>query len=158
MIAELQGYALLWRSSHRLFHRALKGVSPAQAAERPAGGGNSVLWIAAHVVSVRHQYARALGATLEVPWTAQFPRGGSPGAVTEWPALEEVRARWDEVHAAFMARIEALTADRLAEKTTLHGLDDTLLGALGLAALHDLYHVGQLGAARARLGLDRMVG
>jgi hypothetical protein len=32
------------------------------------------------------------------------------------------------------------------------------LGALGLAALHDSYHVGQLAMARRRYGLDRLVG
>ena len=157
MIAEVQGYALIFNSSHRLLRRAIDGLTQEQALER-RGDANPILWIAAHVVSVRGSFARALGSDVRVAWARQFPRGGQVQDVTDWPALEDVRAAWDEVHADFMTRVEALTAEQLAAETVLPGLDKTMLGALGLAALHDVYHLGQLGAARRLHGLDRMVG
>jgi uncharacterized damage-inducible protein DinB len=157
VIAELQGYALIHRTSHRLLHKALDGLTPEQAMERH-DGANPILWIAAHIVSVRGSFARALGADVRVSWARQFPRGGQLQDVTEWPTLEQVRSAWDQVHAAFMDRLEAMTAEQLAAETNIPGLDKTLLGALGLATLHDVYHLGQLGAARRRHGLDRMVG
>ena len=157
MIAELQGYALMLRTTHRLFLKSLEGVTPAQSMERH-DGANPILWIAAHTVSVRGSFARGLGLKISPAWARQFARGSQVKDVTSWPSLDEVRAAWDEVHAAFMAQLETITAEQVAAKTPIAGLDDTLLGALGLAALHDAYHVGQLAAARRVHGLERIVG
>jgi uncharacterized damage-inducible protein DinB len=157
MTPELRGLAATFRTTHQLFHKALEGLTSEQAAARP-GGANPILWIAAHVVSIRASFATGLGANAAVPWAQQFPRGGKLEDVTEWPALAEVRARWDEVHAAFMGAIEPLTSEALAAETKVPGLDKTLLGAIALAALHDSYHVGQIAAARRLHGLDRIVG
>jgi hypothetical protein len=140
-----------------LLHRSLAGLTPEQALARP-GGANPIVWIAAHVVAVRAGFAKGLGAPVDVPWAEQFPRGGKLEDVTEWPALVDVLAYWDEVHAVFMAALESLTPAALAAETKIPGLDKTLLGAIGLAALHDSYHVGQIGAARRLHGLDRIVG
>lgn len=157
MIAELQGFVPLFTTTHRLLHRALEGLTPEQAMERPEGA-NPILWIAAHVVSVRSQFTRALGGGVDVPWAKQFPRGGEVDAVTDWPSLAEVRAKWDEVHPAFMAALEGLTPEQVHAKTKIPGLADDVLGVVGLAALHDSYHVGQIAAAARRLGRDRLVG
>ena len=157
MIPEMHGYALIFNSSHRLLRRALDGLTQEQAMER-RDGANPILWIAAHVVAIRASFTRGLGGSVDVPWAKQFPRGGELEDVTAWPDLADVRAKWDDVHAAFMERLETLTPEQLAAETPLPGLDKTLLGAIGLAALHDAYHVGQLGAARRLHGLDRVVG
>ena len=58
----------------------------------------------------------------------------------------------------YMAALESITPAVLAAETRIPGLDKTLLGAIGLAALHDSYHVGQIAAARRLHGLDRIVG
>jgi hypothetical protein len=157
MIPELQGFAHMFRASHGLLHRSLEGLTDAQAMERP-GGANPALWIAAHVVTVRCMIARALGANVEVPWGGQFPRGGKVEDVKAWPALAEVRTTWDDAHPAFMAALEGLTAEQVRAKTKLPGLSDDVLGVVALGALHDAYHIGQLGAARRRFELDRLVG
>jgi len=157
MVPELKGFAITFRTSHQLFRRSLEGLTDEQAHERHEGA-NPILWIAAHVVAVRASFARGFGATLDVPWASQFPRGGTVESVTTWPALADVLATWDTVHAAFMERLETLTSEQLAAATKIPGLDDTLLGAVALAMLHDSYHVGQIAAARRRYGLSRVVG
>lgn len=157
MIPELHGFALVFRTTHRLFHRALEGLTPDQVMERREGA-NPMMWIAAHMVAVRGGFTRALGGRADVPWAREFRRGGEVDAVTQWPTLEEVRARWDEVHPAFMDALETLTPERLAAKTEVPGLSDDVLGVIGLAALHDSYHVGQLASASRRFGRDRLVG
>jgi uncharacterized damage-inducible protein DinB len=157
MISELQGYAMIFEATHTLLPRALAGITDGQALERH-DGANPILWIAAHVVSTRAGFLRAIGGTIEIPWAAQFRRGGEATNEASWPALAAVLAAWEEVHAAFMARLDAVTAAQLAARVALPGLEKTLLGALGLAALHDSYHVGQLAMARRRFGLDRLVG
>jgi hypothetical protein len=46
----------------------------------------------------------------------------------------------------------------LARGQAMGRRDGTLLGAVGLAAVHEAYHLGQLAAARRRYGLGRIVG
>lgn len=157
MIPELQGFALMFTTTHRLFHRALEGVSDGDAAQR-VGQQNSMLWVAAHMVAVRQGFLKGLGGAVDLPWTSQFPRGGKFEDVRTWPALAEVRAGWDQVHEAFMARLETVTAEQLPAVNSNPSLDKTFLGTIGLAVLHDAYHVGQLGAMRRPFGLERLVG
>lgn len=157
MIAELQGFALVFNTTHGLFHRALDGVCDEDAMER-VGKQNSILWVAAHMVAVRHSFLRGLGGAAELPWASQFPRGGRYEDVRDWPTIADVRARWDDVHSAFMAQIETLTSEQVAAQTRIPGLDKTILGAVGLAAMHDAYHVGQLATLRRNFGLERLVG
>ena len=157
MTPELKGHALMFRTSHALMHKALEGLTPEQAMER-RGDANPILWVAAHIVAVRASFTKGLGGSVDVPWGKQFPRGGSVADVSEWPALADVRAKWDEVHAAFMAQLETLTSAQGAAETPVPGLDGTVLGVVSLAAIHDAYHVGQLGAARRAYGLERIVG
>lgn len=157
MIPELQGFTYVFRANHGLLHRSLEGLTEAQAMER-AGEANPILWVAAHVVTVRCMIAQVLGAKIEVPWGGQFPRGGKVEDVKSWPTLADVRAKWDEAHPAFMAALEGLTAEQVHAKTKAPGLADDVLGVIALGALHDAYHIGQLGAARRRFSLDRLVG
>ena len=157
MIPELQGYAVIFRATHQLFHRALEGVTREQAEER-RDGANPILWIAGHIVTVRANFLRVLGGAVEVSWAKFFPRGGEVKDETSWPSIAEVCATWDQVHAAFMARLETVTSAQLNAPVEAPGLDKTLLGALGLGALHDSYHIGQLAMARRWFGLTRLVG
>ncbi len=157
MIPELQGFALVFNANHRLLPRALDGLTAAQALERP-DGANPIHWIAGHTVTVRALLGSAFGCDAEVPWGGHFRRGGEVKDEPSWPSLSEVRSKWDEVHAAFMKGLEALTPERLSAKTKVMGLSDDLLGVVALAAAHDSYHVGQLAAARRRYGLDRILG
>ena len=157
MIPELKGYAVVFATTHGLFHKALEGLTPEQAMERH-DGANPILWVAAHTVAVRAGFSKGLGAPVDLPWGKSFARGAEVKDVTAWPTLTEVRAKWDEVHAAFLARVVALSSEEVAATTQAPGLDGTLLGTVGLAAIHDAYHIGQLAAARRLHGLDRVVG
>jgi hypothetical protein len=157
MIPELSSCALVFATTHRLFHKALEGLTPEQALER-RDGANPILWIAAHVVVVRASFSKGIGAPVDVPWGKPFARGAEVKEVLAWPTLAGVRDKWDEVHATFLAQLETLTSEQVAANTAVPGLDGTLLGALSLAAVHDAYHIGQLAAARRLHGLDRVVG
>ena len=157
MIAELEGFALMFRTSHSMFLRALEGLTDEDVQER-IGKQNTMLWVASHTVAVRASFLRALGGKPEVPWAEQFPRGGTYEQVRDWPTLSDVRTRWSEVHTAFVAALETVTSEQVHAETRVPGLDKTLLGVVGLAALHDAYHIGQLGQMRRNFGLERLVG
>jgi uncharacterized damage-inducible protein DinB len=157
MIPELKGFALVFGTTHKLLHKVLEGLTPEQAMES-RDGANPILWVAAHTVVVRASFAKGLGAAVDVPWGKSFARGAEVKDVTTWPKIDEVRSKWDEVHAAFTTQVDGLSAEQAAASTPVPGLDGTVLGVVGLAALHDAYHIGQLSAARRRCGLDRIVG
>ena len=157
MIPELHGLASILNTTHQLFHRALEGITPAQALQR-RDQANPILWIAGHIVTVRADFLRSIGGEADIPWAKHFRRGGEVKNESLWPAVSVMRAKWDEVHGAFMSRLDILTSKQLMATTDAPGLDKTLMGTIGLAALHDGYHVGQLAAARRLYGLDRIVG
>lgn len=157
MIPELRGYELIFRTADSLFLRALDGMTDESARRKPAAT-NSPMWIAAHMVVTRSLFLGALGGKADVPWAKYFQRGGEHGDSAGWPTLAEVRACWSDVHAAFMAQLEKQTMDGLKAETQVPGLEPTLFGVVGLAAVHDTYHLGQLAMCRRELGLDRLVG
>ena len=142
-----------------LFLRALEGVSEEQALMLPAEGANPLLWVAGHLVTTRCLLARTVGLAQEIPWGGRFARGAALDLGEGRPALAEVRAKWEEISAALMARFEQLGEAELAGPAgSFPSLDRTVAGALAMAALHDSYHAGQLGLLRRCLGHPRLVG
>ncbi len=159
MEPELARIAQLYATASRLFPRALDGVADAHLRERPVDGGNPMHWIAGHATGVRARLAARIGAGLPPAWTPVFARGGTNDNEPEWPPIETILAAWSEVSQSLANRFERMTADELrAPAAPSPGLDDTLLGAIGLVAFHDAYHIGQLGHLRARYGYARLVG
>lgn len=158
MHASLVPTAEIFACSERLFARALEGVEDAQLCERP-GGGNSLLWMAGHVTGARCQLAGFLGAPVEYPWADLFARGNSPYDCPDWPRLEPIVAKWNEVSAALRARFATLTEEELDRPAgDAPSLNGRVSGAITLLAFHDGYHVGQMGYVRRLLGLGRLVG
>ncbi|MFN8586715.1 MAG: DinB family protein [Candidatus Eisenbacteria bacterium] len=157
MIPELRGYELIFRTSDALFLRALDGMTDESARRKP-GNMNSPMWIAAHMTVTRGLFLGAIGGKVDIAWAKHFQRGGEHGDGAGWPSLADVRAKWSEVHAAFMAALERQTMDGLKVETPVPGLEPTLFGVVGLAAVHDSYHLGQLAMCRRELGLERLVG
>lgn len=157
MTPELQGFAYVFRTTHGMLHRALEGLTDEQARE-PGDGTNAVIWVAAHMVTERARFAQVLGAAIEAPWEKRYVRGYAPASIAEWPTIAEVRAKWDEIHAAFTAALESKSSADALAKSRAPGLADDLLGVVALAALHDSYHIGQIGSARRHFGLPGIVG
>lgn len=159
MFAPLLPVAGLLRVSDSVFARAIAGVSE-ELARQPMDAGNRFLWVAAHATAARGRVARILGAASDVPWEAAFDRGTEPPTdPAAWPSLEAVAAKWSEVSARLHERLDTLGEADLAKPVgEFPSTDGTLLGAIGLLAFHDAYHLGQLGHLRRRLGLSRVVG
>ena len=142
-----------------LFTRALEGVGEEEARRRPEGHGNPLLWIAGHLVTTRSILARVVGVDREIPWGGVFARGAEVRMSAALPSLAEIRTQWDEISRVLMERLEQLgEAELAAPAGQFPSLDQTVRGALAMAALHDSYHVGQLGYVRRLLGRDRLVG
>ncbi|HVP39355.1 MAG TPA: DinB family protein [Candidatus Saccharimonadales bacterium] len=143
----------------RLFLRALEGVTDAEARRPTSEHTNPLAWIAGHLVTTRCYLARVVGLPREIPWGGMFARGAALEPTQAAPSLEEIRAAWDDVTGALMARFEQLGEAELSGPVAdFPSLDRTVRGALAMAAMHDSYHVGQLSLVRKALGHERLVG
>ena len=152
--------AYIFRLNSGLMTRAIDGLSDEQAWTRPSAQTNAMLWIIAHAVTVRASTLKLLGKTVDTGWGDIFGRGKTPSASDAYPPREEIL----RVHAAVAEALEnafaALTEADLARPATLPKLPaaQTLSDQLAFLALHDSYHVGQLGYIRKELGFNGMVG
>ncbi|MBI5837259.1 MAG: DinB family protein [Candidatus Eisenbacteria bacterium] len=142
-----------------LFHRALEGVTEEEARIRPGDDSNPMLWMAGHLVTTRVYLAKLVGVERPLPWNGTFARSAALDMSLQLPALAEVCAAWDDISAALAARFEQLTdAELKGPAGEFPSLDQTVRGALAMAALHDSYHVGQMAFVRKFLGHGRLVG
>ena len=117
--------------------RAVAGVTPAQAAWRPAPGRHSILEVALHAAYWKHEVRRRITGG---------PRGDFPIEGRNWFAADgqswpdTVRLLADE-HRALRAAIAALPPRAFGRR--VRGRDTAAFTIRGIAA-HDLYHAGQI--------------
>jgi uncharacterized damage-inducible protein DinB len=142
----------LLRGSHAHvdFAAAIRGLPARLRGARPEGAEHSAWELLEHLRLAQWdilEFSRD-PAHVSPPW----PEGYWP------PAVEPPDATaWDRSVAAFTADLEAmesLVADPAADlfKPLAHGTGQTLLREVMLAADHNAYHVGQVGALRRLLG------
>jgi hypothetical protein len=145
-----------FRDTTRLYDRALNGVSHEALLIRPGPGSNPLLWVAGHLVQQRTHLLGALGPTRQLPWDDLFGTGSIIGDLTLYPSVGELGAVWRSATEELMRRLESLSGASLAAPSPswLRSNDGTLLGALAFGAMHEAYHVGQMGFLRKWLGLD----
>ena len=124
--------------------RALDGVPPARAAERPDGAAHSLGELLWHLwFTQRDLLDFCVDAGYQAPaWPAAY-----------WPSGP---VDWDATRERFLDDLDRLVA--LAETADLtaelpHAPGYTVLRELLLAADHNAHHLGQLIALRQRMGL-----
>lgn len=140
-----------YRFHDRILTPLAQGMDEADWRQR--GGGNSALWILAHITTSKEGLLRALGETRSRhPWEAGVGRGGSPDA--ELPSCQEVQRCWQAANALLINRLDQLTADQGAQpgpRTLPDG--STTLGAMAhFLLVHEAYHLGQIGLLRRLCG------
>ena len=142
-----------------LFRKALRGVEREALVRRPGPRSNSMLWIAGHLTQFRYRVAGILGAEGELPWGAMFATGAKVGDAEGYPDGDEILARWDAITPELMRRLSALSVQKLAGPAPprVASADGSLGGALAYLALHEGYHIGQLGFLRKWLGLSPLL-
>ena len=122
---------------------------PSQPATSP------MAWILGHLVNSRYGAGGLLGATEVYEHAALTGRGSSsddPEALPGLPAtLAELRASGDRL-AAGLDAISTASLDA-SGPAGVPSMDGTVLGTLTFLALHECYHLGQLGMLRKAAGL-----
>jgi uncharacterized damage-inducible protein DinB len=141
-----------------LLLNCLDGLSQAEAQRRLDGGGNSIIFLAAHLADTRHFLLGRLGQPLANPLSRYLADAQSIEDIGEWPALEDVRRAWLAVSARLGEVLSELDAETI-ERPGAHRFpvpDPTPLGMLAFLAQHDSYHVGQAAFIRRQLGKPAM--
>lgn len=121
----------------------------------PTAGGNTANWILGHLTNVQNGVMQVIGAApvweSEQLERARFdhPIRDADDAI-DWDTLVE---RFNSSRDACLAGIAALTDESLAEQMNdAFGRPSTRAGVLGVLAVHQCYHAGQLGMARRAAG------
>src|SRR5687767_8233394 len=145
-----------FRDTTRLYVRALEGVGHEALLTRPGARSNPLLWVAGHLVQQRTRLLGALGPARQIPWDDLFGTGSIIGDLQRYPSVGELEAVWRSATDELLSRLETASTANLGAPSPqwLRTQDGTLLGALAFAAMHEAYHVGQMGFLRKWLGLD----
>lgn len=141
-----------------LLLNCLDGLSQPEAQHRLDGGGNSVIFLAAHLADSRHFLAARLGRPLTNPLSRYLAVAQSIEDIGEWPSLAEIRQAWLAVSAHLRQHLPELGSDELVREGA-HKFpvpDSTPLGMIAFLTQHDSYHVGQVAFLRRQLGKPAM--
>ena len=140
---------------YSIIKRNVEGLSHADSLAPAAGGGNSANWILGHLTNVQNAVMGIVGAPpvweSEQLERARFdhPIRDAANAI-EWDTLVE---RFNASRESCLAALASLSDGSLAEKMPdPFGGDTTRAGMLGVLAIHQCYHAGQLGMARRAAG------
>ena len=121
---------------------SLRGVTPAQAAWRPAPGRHNIWELTVHAAYWKYVAVRRLtGAkrgSFDLKGSNWFERTGQPTAAA-WRAD---LALLEESHHAFREVVAGLTPRDLSR--TLPGAEFNNFGLVSGVAAHDFYHAGQI--------------
>ena len=132
---------------------SLRGVTPEQAAWRPAPKRHSIWELALHLAYWKYAVRRNLAA---------LPQGAFPRSPSNWPAVPKPAdaAHWKadrtllrSQHAELVETVRAFDPQRLDEATPGSGTFRYVDLMFGIVS-HDLYHVGQIQVLK-RLYLGR---
>lgn len=138
------------------FHARLLGLLASGLVDadwRHRAGGNSALWVLAHLTTSKQGLLRALGEMRDrQPWEAGVGRGGSPDA--ELPSSEVILACWHEANTLLSSHLDAMTEDQGAQPAprTMPDGSTTRGGMARFLYFHEAYHLGQIGLLRRLCG------
>jgi uncharacterized damage-inducible protein DinB len=158
MDARVVPLAMLYQLNTDLLINCLDGLSDREAQTRLEAGGNSITFLAAHLVDSRHFLVGRLERPLSNPLAQYLADVRSIDDITEWPSLDELRTEWLKISAHLQAVLSEFNADELDEPN-VHRFpveDTSRLGMIAFLVQHDSYHLGQVGFLRRQLGKPPM--
>ena len=132
----------------------LDGVSHEASLTRPTPGGNSVNWLAGHIVRTRQRFLSGVGAFAADAQLDGYTGGANPGL-----PLEDLIRGLEQSYDRFREGISGLSeADLEGPAPFTPGPKPmTVFDLLATMMFHESYHVGQIGSARRAIGLKGAV-
>ena len=148
----------MFKTNTDLVKRATDGIRPEQWLLKPGDISNHLMWVAGHLIVSRGAVLQGLGSAWSAPWSPLFARGAKLAAPDQYPGIEEILKAWDEVSEQLAASLASAPTDVLSKPHEKPSFDGKVGGFVAFLALHETYHVGQLGYLRKWLGYGQMVG
>ncbi len=155
----IDGIRLVFQANGFLFLNALRDVPESVFVTRANDHVNHMSFIAAHVTNARARAAALLGAKTTFPWDEIA--GGSSTSIAEgvqYPKRGEVESEWQRTTRLLMEALNGATDEALDApvETGLPLPKKTVEMLISFLAMHESYHVGQLGLLRKQSGLGAM--
>ncbi|HRI85398.1 MAG TPA: DinB family protein [Ignavibacteria bacterium] len=110
---------------------------------------NTAFWLLAHLVWTEHSLiVYGIGnREMEIPWLDKYAFGSDPGSIESQPSLEELRDKFEKVHALAMEIIRNLSDEQLEEDNHIgasFGSSKSKKSLLVHVIRHEPMHIGQL--------------
>jgi hypothetical protein len=161
MVPRLEYTADLYRINTGLFRRATELLDVKDLDHRPQGTGNSFRFLTGHITLYRHSIAATLGARVAFPWTELFDLGARPLETSKYPSMDDLTDAFNKVTDRLMGRLEKIEDAELNRapsfRVEVPGAVNTVGGMVSFGALHEAYHIGQMGYLVRLLGGDRLI-
>jgi hypothetical protein len=139
--------------------KALEGLTDEQLWTRLMPRNNPMLWIVGHFVETRTQLMALLGEPFDTGWGQHFVRGATLRDAKQYPSREEIQDVMKDVSRRLHAKLATLDDEQMSRPPAvpLFGAE-TVADQVAGFALHDCYHVGQIGYIRKGLGYPALAG
>jgi len=136
--------------------RAVDGLTDEQLWTRLTDRNNPMMWIVGHFVQTRVELLVLLGERIDTGWGDRFARGASVGDRALYPPRETVM---NDVSRRLQVKLATLDDEQLRQPPAIAVPGaETLADGIAGFALHDCYHVGQMGYIRKALGYPALAG
>ena len=136
---------------------ALEGITQEESMKRPEPGGNSVNWVLGHIVNSRSRMLILAGQPplISEQTAAAYARGSSgTDAAETTAALTDLYKRSQDLITDALLKLSDEDLAKPAPFGPPPG-PDTVGSLIAKLAMHESYHVGQLGMLRRQAGKER---
>lgn len=160
METDFKNISGMFRTNTDIINKAIADVRTEDWFRTPGDDSNHLMWLLGHVVVHRGQVLKVLGVDWKSSWASLFARGSQRVDDAEYPAVDEMRAAWDEISEQLKAALQE-PAPEVLSKTAPEGapsFDKQLSGTVAFYAFHDTYHTGQVSFLRKWLGYGQTIG
>lgn len=144
----------------------LDDVTDDEGSKTINGRTNSLRWLAGHLITGRYRNLVRLGVQIEpykhldkfINQTIPPPNAISFNSNIQYPGLTECKEQWTDYANIFLATLNRIDESILKNELPFPVLSGgkTVEDALGFAALHEAYHIGQMSILRKVSGYDPM--
>ena len=152
------------KSSKAWALRLINDMKDAPFTQPTSNGGNHPLWVLGHLVRSESDLLDGfiLGQPSRFPELETFLMGSSPSTdASQYPSMEELAEKFEEIRAATLAHLEALSEEDLDKPSHAPAefgpLFATIGGCFAVMTMHVSFHTGQVADARRAAGRDPLM-
>lgn len=141
-----------------LFNNVLSEITNENADKRLNTQVNHLKWLAGHVTNVRLGLLKMVGLPEDNSLEEFFAHGSKINDSINYPSLETIVAKWNEVTSKIENALSSVPEAILASDSPVNVPfgDKTTKGFLAFLMHHEAYHIGQMGILRKYLGNEAM--